>query len=231
MTTPMPPAFRRKSGVIEQHSVQEAVVGVSRRHVLIAGAACAVGVAPASAFALEGDMTIGDPAAPVQLIEYASLTCSHCAAFHARVFPQLKAAYIDTDRIGFTLREYPTAPAPIAFAMFQLARCGGVGPRLYFDRVAELFNRQREVMSATTGAEVRSALVRIGGEWGLSEADIMAAMQDEAAVARITGSMESGRALEIPGTPAIVLNGALLQGPSSVTFDGLSAALNEALSA
>lgn len=204
-------------------------MSISRRHVLVAGAACAVGAMPSVAFALEGDMTIGNAESPVQLIEYASLTCPHCAAFHVRIFPQLKSNYIDNNRIGFTLREYPTAPAPIAFAMFQLARCGGVGPRLYFDRVAELFNRQREVMSSTTGAEVRNVLVRIGAEWGLSEADVIAAMQDEAAVERITGSMQSGNALNIPGTPSLVLNGTLLQGASGTSYDGLSAALDAAL--
>lgn len=203
-------------------------MGVSRRHVIVAGAAFAAGALPSAAFALDGDMTIGDPAAPVQLVEFASLTCPHCAAFHAHVFPQLRSAYIDNGRIGFTLREFLTAPAPVSFAMFQLARCGGAGPRLYFDRVAELFNRQREVMTATTGAEVRDTLVRIGGEWGLAEGEVLAAIQDESAVSRVTASIDSGRALQITGTPAIALNGTLLQGNS---FEGISAAVDQALAA
>jgi protein-disulfide isomerase len=198
---------------------------------LAAGAASLVFGVPSRALALEGDMTIGDPAAAVQLVEYASLTCSHCAAFHERTFPQLKSAYIDTRRIGFTLREDPTAPAPGAFAMFQLARCGGVGPALYFERVAELFERQRELLVTGTAASVREALFAIGAGWGLSQDEILAAMQDQAAVDRITGSIASGNAHGISGTPALVLNGALLQGPAHLAFEGLSAALNRALDA
>jgi protein-disulfide isomerase len=207
----------------------EAAVGVSRRHVLIAGAACAIAALPRNAAALEGDMTIGDPAARVQLIEYASLTCPHCAAFHAEVFPRLKAAYVDTGRIGFTLREFPTAPAPVAFAMFQLARCGGADAPLYFERVGELFQRQSAVLQTGTGAGVRAALIQIGVGWRLSEADVIACMQDEGAVARITRSIEAGQAVPIHGTPALVLNGELLSGPDSVTFAGLSAQLDQAL--
>ncbi len=56
------------------------------------------------------DMTIGDANARVHLVEYASLTCPHCAAFHRDVWPQLKANYIDTGKLRFTFREYPTPP-------------------------------------------------------------------------------------------------------------------------
>lgn len=207
----------------------EAAVGFSRRDVLIAGAACAAMMLPRDAAALEGDMLLGDPGARVQLVEYASLTCPHCAAFHAEVFPRIKAAYIDTRRIGFTLREFPTAPAPVAFAMFQLARCGGADAQLYFERVGELFRQQRAIIETGTGAGVRDALIRTGASWGLSEAQVIACMQDETAVARITGSIEAGQAIPIRGTPALVLNGQLLTGEAGITLDGLSAALDAAL--
>jgi protein-disulfide isomerase len=203
----------------------------SRRIVLAAGAVGLGAVAlPFPAAALEGDMTLGDASAPVQLVEYASLTCPHCAAFHAEVFPRIKAEYIDTRRIGFTLREFPTPPMPVSFAMFQLARCGGANAETYFDRVGVLFQEQRAVLSSGSGEGVRAALISIGARWGLSEEQVMAAMVDEAGVARVTATVEDGqRRFDIHGTPALVLNDRHLEGPTSVTYAGLAAALNAAL--
>lgn len=206
-------------------------MSVSRRQVVVAGVAGAIVTAlPAYAAAVAGDMTIGDPAAAVQLAEYASLTCPHCALFHAQVFPRIKAEYIDTRRIGFTLREFPTPPAPVSFAMFQLARCGGASAETYYDRVGVLFQEQRAILSSGTGEGVRAALISIGARWGLSEEQVMAAITDQAGAARVTATVEDGqRRFDIHGTPAMVLNDRYLEGPASVTYDGLSAALNTAL--
>ena len=206
-------------------------MAVSRRQVVVAGMAGAVVAAlPAPATAIAGDMTIGDPAAAVHLVEYASLTCPHCALFHAEVFSRLKAEYIDTRRIGFTLREFPTAPAAVSLAMFQLARCGGADAATYFDRVGVLFQEQRAVLSTGTGEGVRDALIAIGARWGLSPDQVMAAMMDQQGVARVTATVEDGhQRFDIHGTPALVLNDRLLQGTASLTYDGLSAALNAAL--
>lgn len=184
----------------------------------------------AGATAVEGDMTIGDPNAAVRLVEYASLTCPHCAAFHAEVFPRIKAEYIDTRRISFTLREFPTAPAPVSVAMFQLARCGGVDASTYFERVGVLFQQQRAIMGTGTGQGVVDALVGIGQAWGLSREQVMAAIMDQSAVARIQAVVNDGvERFEIQGTPAIVLNDQPLRGPTSVTYTGLTDALNAAL--
>jgi protein-disulfide isomerase len=175
-------------------------------------------------------MTIGDPAAGVQLVEYASLTCPHCALFHAEVFPRIKAEYVDTRRIGFTLREFPTPPAPVSLAMFQLARCGDANTATYFDRVGVLFQEQRAVLSTGTGEGVRDALIAIGARWGLSREQVMAAMLDQAGVDRVTATVEDGRRrFDIHGTPTLVLNDEPLPGPASLTYEGLSAALNAAL--
>src|SRR5262245_20812558 len=76
-----------------------------------------------------GDMAIGDPKAPVQLIEYASVTCPHCREFHDRTWAKLKANYIDTGKVRFIFREFPTAPEELAVAGFQVARCGNRTPQ------------------------------------------------------------------------------------------------------
>jgi protein-disulfide isomerase len=177
-------------------------------------------------------MTIGDPAAAAQLVEYASLTCGHCAAFHADVFPRLKAEYVDTRRIGFTLREFPTQPVQIAVAMFQLARIGADADT-YFERNGVLFREQGAILGTGSGAGVRDALIAIGARWGLSRDEVMAAMLDQSAATRIRASAEDGvERFGVAGTPSFVLTDqALPRSPMTATYGALSAALNTALGA
>ena len=69
-------------------------------------------------------MSLGNPNAPVHVVEYLSLTCPHCARFSLDVFPELRKKYIDTGRVYFTVRELLTDPVTVAAAGFLLARCG-----------------------------------------------------------------------------------------------------------
>ena len=68
-------------------------------------------------------MVHGSKDAPVTIVEYASMTCPHCAAFYKESFPKLKKDYIDTGKIKFIFRDLPTPPRELAFAAAQLARC------------------------------------------------------------------------------------------------------------
>jgi len=70
-----------------------------------------------------GDVMLGSEKAPVTIIEYASMTCPHCAHFSTTTFPELKSRYIDTGKVRFTLREFPLDA--LAAAGFMLARCAG----------------------------------------------------------------------------------------------------------
>jgi protein-disulfide isomerase len=110
---------------------------LSRRDVLIGSSvAAALALAPAFAWAqakvdlteLYGkealpDIVIGKADAPVTIIEYASMTCTHCAAFHTETYPTLQKDYIDTGKVKFVLREFPLDA--LAAAAFMLARCAG----------------------------------------------------------------------------------------------------------
>src|SRR3569623_1453685 len=80
-------------------------------------------VAAAAPSVLPDDMSLGRPTAKIEVIEYASLSCPHCAHFNEAVFPSLKAKYIDTGLVRYTLKEMLTAPATVAAAGFLLARC------------------------------------------------------------------------------------------------------------
>jgi len=86
------------------------------------------------------DQVLGSPDAPVTIVEYASMTCGHCAAFHEKTYPELKKRYIDTGKVRFVFREFPLDP--IAAAGFMLARCAG--DEKYFPMVETLFHQQRE---------------------------------------------------------------------------------------
>ena len=86
-----------------------------------------------------GDVAMGDANAPVTIIEYASMTCSHCASFAVNTFPTLKEKYIDTGKVRFIFREFPFDPT--AAGAFMLARCAGNDK--YFAVVDLLFHTQR----------------------------------------------------------------------------------------
>lgn len=172
-----------------------------------ADAAPAVAVAPPSPGFPEDvamDMALGSPEAPVTLVEYASFTCPHCANFHATVFPRLKAAYIDTGKVRFTLRE-------VYFDRFglwagMLARCGGEGR--YFGFVDMLYGQQRQWAGTTDPAGVADNLRRMGRVAGLSDEQVNACLNDrEAAQALVTAFQANATRDEVQATPTLILNG------------------------
>jgi protein-disulfide isomerase len=69
----------------------------------------------------------GNPDATVTVVEYASLTCIHCVRFYLNGYPKLKKDYIDTGKIRFVFRDFPTAPRNTAFAAAMVARCAPAG--------------------------------------------------------------------------------------------------------
>jgi protein-disulfide isomerase len=87
-----------------------------------------------------GEMSLGDANAPITVIEYASMTCPHCAHFSMTTFPELKKRYIDTGKVRFIFREFPLDR--LALAGFVLARCAG--PDKYFPVIETLFAQQRD---------------------------------------------------------------------------------------
>ena len=85
-----------------------------------------------------GEQTLGDPKAPVTIVEYVSMTCPHCARVHHTTFQALKSKYIDTGRVYFVLREFPLDP--LATAAIMLARC--LPADKYFPAVSVMFELQ-----------------------------------------------------------------------------------------
>lgn len=194
----------------------------------LAGTVAACNGSSSGAAVNEDDVVLGAADAPVTLIEYASATCPHCAEFHEEAFEPLKTNYIDTGRLRYVFREYPTAPPAVAVAGFQLARCGGASPEQYFARLGEIFRQQQHIFATGTMEGVRQKFVEIGGAAGLSQEQVMQCITDQAGAERVRRIVEAGeRDFQITGTPTFILNGQKLEGVG--TYEALATRIDAAL--
>jgi len=156
------------------------------------------------------------------VVEYASDTCPHCARFAAEVFPAFKAKYVDTGKVLYSFREFPTAPVELSAAGFVLARCAGEGK--YFDVVNALFQAQK----AETGREFLMAGAKAGG---LDEDQIKACLDDPAALAELNARVKQAADVEkIDGTPTLIVNGVKMK-EGEKTLKDLDAAIEPLLHA
>lgn len=172
---------------------------------LAVAAALAFAALSGAAKAAEADMSLGDPKAPVTVIEYASVTCGHCAHWQEEVFPAFKAKYVDTGLVRYVLRELPTPPFDVAIAGFMAARCAG--PERYFSVVDTLMRTQITLNS-------RNGAVRwlLDGS-GLPPAELRACIVDQAGIDALQARARANAAeFGVQGTPTFVVNGRKLDG-------------------
>jgi protein-disulfide isomerase len=159
------------------------------------------------------DVPIGAAEAPVTIVEYASMTCTHCAAFSAATFPELKSKYIDTGKVRFILREFPLDP--LAAAGFMLARCEGDDKRNAI--VDLLFVQQKNWAFTAKPVEALAALLK---QTGMSQSSFDACLKNQALYDRIAKVHD--RAAEKFGvtvTPTFFVNGKKQTG--EITLDAL----------
>jgi protein-disulfide isomerase len=154
----------------------------------------------AEAAAVE-ERVLGDPAAPVTIIEYASLTCPHCAAFHRETLPALKQRYIEPGKVKLVYRDFPLDQLALAAAV--LAHCAG--PQRYFAFLDALFSTQQTWARAPDPIASLKQIARLGG---LAEdrADACLAdraMQDAVLQSRLDGERQHA----INSTPSLVIDG------------------------
>jgi protein-disulfide isomerase len=162
-------------------------------------------------------MAIGAVDAPVTVVEYASMTCSHCAAFHRDIYPRLKARYVDTGRVRFVFREFPLDIKAAAGSM--LARCiAKDDPQVYSATVAALFAMQ----DAWVTAKSATALKQIAKQAGLGEQESEACLGNANLLAAIKQTREDAVAkLDVKSTPSFFIDGSpLLQGTTFEAFEG-----------
>ena len=202
---------------------------MSRRAAVTGAALAAMTVLAAcsgntSGAAAEGDMALGAAeGAKVTVVEYASVTCGHCAAWQEQVYPEFKAKYIDTNKIRYVFREFPTAPEAIAVAGFLVARCAG--PDKYFAVIHEIMASQREMAG---GVPPRTVLLRIANGAGLSEEQFQTCVTDEDAIKAMDTRIKSALDAGVTGTPYFIVNG---EHVADSSLAGLSEKIDAALAA
>ena len=118
------------------------------------------------------EMTIGKKDAPLTIVEYASLGCSHCAKFHQEIYPALKKDYIDTGKVKLIFRDFPLGTPALAATM--IARCSG--PERYFGFVEMFFRSQTQWSHAENPLEALSKVARLGG---MPPIDVQACMRNQ----------------------------------------------------
>lgn len=196
------------------------LAGAAALIVALALAGCgAKAAAPA-----EGDMALGAPeGAKVTVVEYASVTCSGCAAWNEQVWPQFKARYVDTGKVRYVFREFPTPPQDVAVAGFLLARCAGEDK--YFHVIDQIMRSLPELHSGTPRRDI---LLRTARDAGLSEAQFQTCVADPAGVAGMEKRIKAAQEAGVTGTPTFMINGEVVADRS---LDGLSQRIDPLLSA
>jgi protein-disulfide isomerase len=159
-----------------------------------------------------GEMILGDDKAPVTIVEYASLTCPHCAHFFATTFPKLKKDYIETGKVRYILREFPLNPLDAAAIM--LARCTGKDDKTkYYAMIDTLWSQQRTWV-VEKPLEPLKAIAR---QAGLSEEQFNACLTNQ----QLLDGLESSRQhatdkLGVNSTPTFFINGDKKTGDLSI---------------
>ena len=199
---------------------------MSRRAALTAAALAAMatvaGCTAKSGGAAQGDMSVGaGEDAKVTVVEYASVTCGHCAVWNEEVWPEFKTKYVDTKKVRYVFREFPTPPQDIAVAGFLIARCAG--PDKYFDVVHDIMASQKEWMA---GVAPRTTLFRAAAAAGLSQEQTEACISDKAAIEEMSDRIKAGIDAGVTGTPTFLVNGAKVLDSS---LSGLSQAIDAEL--
>ncbi|MEO8668401.1 MAG: DsbA family protein [Bauldia sp.] len=157
-----------------------------------------------------GDRALGDPKAPVTIVEYASMTCSHCQRFHSEVYPELKKKYIDTGKVYFIFREFPLDP--LALAAIALARCAP--PERYFPIVDLLFDTQKTWAFVD---DPKTALLGVVKQAGFTQASFEACLTDQKIADGINWVRTRGaETFKVEATPTFFFNGKMERGEMSI---------------
>ena len=194
------------------------MTSLHRRAFMTACAAGALFLSPAAALAQAtvnvdelhapgqlGDKVLGPADAPVTVVEYASMSCPHCARFDTQVFNEFKLKYIDSGKVRFIFREFPlNAPA---YAAHMVSRCAPADR--YFDIVHAYFRSQEQWLSAPN---MKAALLEVAKPFGFTEQSFDACISNQALFAGLDAVKNRGVGFGVQATPTFFINGRKLQG-------------------
>jgi protein-disulfide isomerase len=156
-----------------------------------------------------GEMSLGDEKAPVTIIEYASMTCPHCAHFSETTFPELKKRYIDTGKVRFIFREFPLDQ--LAAAGFMLARCAT--PDKYFPLIETLFAQQKDWVVQ----HPLDPLLTIAKQAGFTKETFEACLTNQKVLDGIEATRDqAANQFGVNSTPTFFINGKRISGDISI---------------
>jgi protein-disulfide isomerase len=178
------------------------------------------------------DMSMGKQDAPLNIVEYASMTCPHCAHFDMEIFPELKKNYIDTGKVYYVFREFPLDGVALRASM--VARC--MDKSHFFPFIDKLFRKQIVWANPELWNDKKKSLEEkftplaemAKAESGMTRADFDKCLANKDLMEQIALQAKRGTdVFNVPGTPAVYLDGKLLI--HTQTFDGIDADLKKAL--
>ena len=164
-----------------------------------------------------GDMVMGSDKAPVTIIEYASMTCSHCAHFQSTTFPELKKRYIDTGKVRYILREFPFEGDPVGLAGFMLARCAGEKDKSRYFAFADLMLTKQNLLFSAPKDKVEDVLRGFAKQAGITDKGFDECLANQKIVDGIDSVRQ--RAMEkfgVDSTPTFFINGKRVSGDQPI---------------
>ena len=184
-----------------QHSAPAAVASGAAGNT-----AAATSSGPAILNVTPDDEVMGKSDAPVTMIEYASLTCPHCAHFEVDIFPQIKSTYIDTGKLRFVFRDFPLDALAVRAAV--LAHCAG--HERFFGFLQVLFQNQPTWEQADKPEDALAGIAKLGG---IGKDQFDHCMADDLLTKRVSQSrLDAEQNLEIESTPTFFINGNKISG-------------------
>jgi protein-disulfide isomerase len=215
------------------------MVSIFRRIALLAVSAFALGACgpangvetPAPGEISSGTLghTLGSPAAPVTIIEYASPTCPACKYFNDTIKPVLREKYIDTGKVRLIYKDYPLNNIDVA--AYAMARCAGEDR--FFDVLDDLFANQEGIRQAAANGVVTAALQAVGQRHGIADqAAFDTCMSNRDIRKAIADTFATGEQYGVDGTPTFIINGVKRNFSGDFTSaDGFSRHLDSLLAA
>jgi protein-disulfide isomerase len=166
------------------------------------------------------DRILGNPEAPITIVEYASLTCPHCAHFANDVLPELKKEWIDTGKARLVLRDFPLDEPALRAAM--IARCAP--PERYYAFADTFFAAQEKWVRS---GDYREALARLAKLGGMGQAEFDTCIKNTELENKIVeGRLRASQELDVTSTPTFFINGSKLAGaPTREEFEKLLSGL------
>jgi protein-disulfide isomerase len=160
------------------------------------------------------DRILGNPDAPITIVEYASLTCPHCAHFANEVLPELKKKWVDTGKAKLVLRDYPLDEPALRAAM--IARCAP--PNRFYAYVDTFFGAQEKWVTAKDYRDALARLVKLGG---MSRDEFDNCLKNTNLENKIVeGRLIASKELDVNSTPTFFINGTKFTGtPTVEEFD------------